>query len=805
MSKEFLIPPIATEKVAISGSEPIEQSLPDDIIIAAALYDAWNTKDGEPVFLIEAFLKILVASSPEEEKSILIENLSLITSPISIYQIENIENIIEKIRDVKRIEDLMELIKDIEKQLGKNKKQNITIPGLLAGKFLKEIGQYISISRPQKLKEYYTVFPDFGGINVHETARLVRESYDKSMKALKAYRLALEALDIKPKELLEPERKRISRDIERLRVRIEQLQKRINELNYNLNKGLKMREEMLRARLEQKIEAFDFSKLEIKRMKMELEDEIESLRKEYEDELEKKNRAIAKDKERLEKLEKIQKDLDKFSKKELDKIKKKIENVISEISHYIDKLEDEVMVNAGSLSNGKDTYVLIPFLIFGLQKGSKKKIKLIGPSQLVKEKSKDHTLLEPRNESLQHLQNMIEERIEIDTSLRSFIYDEADLRNAFALEEPRKFILRGLIKLVSDGFVKRNDIKRIVSKIESFELIESPEIIEITDTTDLGEAISPEVTIEDGGKGYGSVRIFVTDSEGKRIPEAVLTLNRKEYTADKRGIINLSLKSGKKRGIIKAEGFYDKKIVFPVKNDASISLQVKLDPIPPEEMLAKRIDEITKKAERTEKLWEKLQKAFEKHGDAILRNPKYLSVLEEMLSEMGISPEAWIAEASKTPDMVSRLFKKGPYYEGLRRDIISLIDTSKESGGILALSEVIMILSKKGWKISPDEIIKTIEDLSKQGLIGGISVLDNGIKVVHFVPVEMTKDPQTVMSVAAKHKGKITLETVILELGWTEERAERALESLVNAGIAKVQKTYSRSYIYWFPSLMEKK
>ncbi len=807
MSKEFLIPPIATEKVVISGSEPIEQSIPDDIVIAAALYDAWNSKEGKPVFLIEAFLKLLVSPSPEEDKSLLIENLSLVTSPLKIYETKEIDDIIEKIRNTTTIEDLLEVIKKIESILSTKKVSEIKVPGLLAGDFLKEIGKYIAIARPQSLKEYFTVFPDFAGINVHETAETVNIAYKKSVQSLKSLRLMLEALELKPKELMEPEKERIARDIERIKDRIDRLKKRVTELKYNLDKGLKMREQMLRDRLEHKIEVLDFSELEIKRMRKDLEDEISSLRQEYQEEYDKKMKVIKKEEERLEYLQEIKKEMDKISSKEIDKIKKKIEHIITEISDYLGKFENEVIVNAGSLSNGKNNYVLIPFLIFGLEKGSKKNIKIIGPSRFVKEKSKKQkNLLEPRNESIKILQNLIEERIDIDTALRSFLYDEADLRNAFAIETSKKFISRGLIKLVSDGVLSRSDIKPIVSQLESIEEIEAPEIIEVPISKEYeGGEIPLEIHGEPISKGYGEVRIFITDLEGKRVSNAILIINKKEYKADARGIINISLKAGKARGIIKAEGFRDKKVIFPVKEDSSVSIQVRLEPVPPEEILAKRIDEITKKAERTEKLWEKLQKAFEKHGDAILKNPKYTKILEEMLSEMGVSPEAWFAEATKSPDMLSRLFKKGPYYDALRRDVISLIDKSKESGGILALSEVLLSLTKKGWKVSTDEIISVIEELSKQGLIGGISTLDNGIKVVHFVPVEMTKDPQTVMSLSSRHKGKLTLETVIIELGWTEERAQRALDSLVNAGIAKVQKTYSRSYIYWFPSLMEKK
>jgi hypothetical protein len=44
-----------------------------------------------------------------------------------------------------------------------------------------------------------------------------------------------------------------------------------------------------------------------------------------------------------------------------------------------------------------------------------------------------------------------------------------------------------------------------------------------------------------------------------------------------------------------------------------------------------------------------------------------------------------------------------------------------------------------------------------------------------------------------------------VKLGWTEERVKNALELLVAEGIAKMQKSYSKSTQFWFPGLRGKK
>ena len=58
------------------------------------------------------------------------------------------------------------------------------------------------------------------------------------------------------------------------------------------------------------------------------------------------------------------------------------------------------------------------------------------------------------------------------------------------------------------------------------------------------------------------------------------------------------------------------------------------------------------------------------------------------------------------------------------------------------------------------------------------------------------------LRLAAQNDGKLTLEDAVIGLGWTEERVHNALNLLVNNGVAKEQRSYSKSTQYFFPGLI---
>jgi hypothetical protein len=159
----------------------------------------------------------------------------------------------------------------------------------------------------------------------------------------------------------------------------------------------------------------------------------------------------------------------------------------------------------------------------------------------------------------------------------------------------------------------------------------------------------------------------------------------------------------------------------------------------------------------------------------------------------------------KKKGMVKRLLKRDDRIDGLRRDILQMAEDSKESGGIMLFSELLVRLDNLGWDITPKEAEDILSDLTKEGLVEGVSSLESGANLVKFIPVSLTDDPQKILSLAAEHAGRLTLEDAVIGLEWTEERVMNALDLLIEKGVAKVQKSYSKSTQYWFPGLRGKK
>jgi hypothetical protein len=155
--------------------------------------------------------------------------------------------------------------------------------------------------------------------------------------------------------------------------------------------------------------------------------------------------------------------------------------------------------------------------------------------------------------------------------------------------------------------------------------------------------------------------------------------------------------------------------------------------------------------------------------------------------------------------MVKGLLKRDDRIDGIRRDILRMAEESRDSGGIMLFSELLVRLDNIGWATKPDETEDIIKEMSKEGLIEGLSTLESGAVLVNFIPVSLTDDPQQLMSLAADGDGSLTIEAAIVKLGWTEERVKNALELLVAEGIAKMQKSYSKSTQFWFPGLRGKK
>ena len=62
-----------------------------------------------------------------------------------------------------------------------------------------------------------------------------------------------------------------------------------------------------------------------------------------------------------------------------------------------------------------------------------------------------------------------------------------------------------------------------------------------------------------------------------------------------------------------------------------------------------------------------------------------------------------------------------------------------------------------------------------------------------------------ILDLASQREGKLTIEDAVIGLGWNEERVRNALNLLINNGVTKEQRSYSKSTQYFFPGLIGRK
>jgi predicted transcriptional regulator len=90
--------------------------------------------------------------------------------------------------------------------------------------------------------------------------------------------------------------------------------------------------------------------------------------------------------------------------------------------------------------------------------------------------------------------------------------------------------------------------------------------------------------------------------------------------------------------------------------------------------------------------------------------------------------------------------------------------------------------------------------LKKNKVIPDVRELEDGVIEVMFFSIQHTDDEAKVISLASE-KGLISLEEVVSQLNWSQDRAIRALTSLEKSGFAKKDESYLKGKKWYFPSI----
>ncbi len=222
----------------------------------------------------------------------------------------------------------------------------------------------------------------------------------------------------------------------------------------------------------------------------------------------------------------------------------------------------------------------------------------------------------------------------------------------------------------------------------------------------------------------------------------------------------------------------------------------------------KRVELMLKELEHMLQTISELQNkadAFEnRYGEVIEVSPEYSEKAAAIAHELGIAmPGIPFSEDMKEkPGLMERLTGRGRFYDELGLQILDIAKRRREAtGGIMTLAEIVLLVNKqRKSSVSQVDVAKAIQNLAKAKLVPGIRKLPSGIRIVELVPRELTNDQVAVLSIASQ-SGYTTLEEVMTQTQWTQERADAALKSLESAGAAKVDKSFVHGKRYFFPGL----
>lgn len=214
------------------------------------------------------------------------------------------------------------------------------------------------------------------------------------------------------------------------------------------------------------------------------------------------------------------------------------------------------------------------------------------------------------------------------------------------------------------------------------------------------------------------------------------------------------------------------------------------------------IKELEQMIENVKTIKKQLKKFESKYKKQIAENKDYYDKLASLREELGLPTEIGVFDWKEAPTLKDKLTGRG-FYDVLANEILELgKELTEENGGIMSVSELWTELNKKrpGKLVSIDDLYRALSKLIDAKLIPPFKVLESGVKIVEFTPIEFSPDHDVILSFASR-TGYVTKEDLLLRTGWAEERIQRCLDFFEEQGIARVDRSYAEGTKYWFPGL----
>jgi ESCRT-II complex subunit VPS22 len=192
-----------------------------------------------------------------------------------------------------------------------------------------------------------------------------------------------------------------------------------------------------------------------------------------------------------------------------------------------------------------------------------------------------------------------------------------------------------------------------------------------------------------------------------------------------------------------------------------------------------------------------------KHKDRINSDPEFRHQFHKMCLSVGVDPLA------SNKGFWADILGVGDFYFELGVKIIQIsVQTRSANGGIMSLAEMISKLNanhnQKGGKhhhhlISSDDVMRAMEKIEVLG--NGFQIRKfGGKKMILSVPMEISNDFESLMTVAQQFQGMVSFHILSGNYQWSTERFTLAIQPLLTEGIVWMDQ-YNGELSYYFPSI----
>ncbi|KAG2182103.1 hypothetical protein INT43_007030 [Umbelopsis isabellina] len=201
-----------------------------------------------------------------------------------------------------------------------------------------------------------------------------------------------------------------------------------------------------------------------------------------------------------------------------------------------------------------------------------------------------------------------------------------------------------------------------------------------------------------------------------------------------------------------------------------------------------------------------LQDFARKYRKDIRRDPEFRMHFQHMCTKIGVDPLA------SNKGFWADLLGFGDFYFELSVQITEIcIATRPQNGGLIEIEELKRrVKAKRGTskdpkaqqqEISEDDIVRSIKTLKP--LSSGFEIITIGKKrLVRSVPKELDTD-QSSLLLLAQTNGYVDKSAIEKELRWHDGRVTRALDNLLQDGLAWIDCSEAEEDRYWIPSFYD--